>query len=284
MNIHHNTFGGGFMNYSVLSDLSWGSALSLVLNALAAIVALWIGWNLIKIVKKQLRGIFEKTKVDESLRTFLLSLLDLGLKVLLIVSVVGIVGIPTAPFVAVLGAAGLAVGLALQGSLSNFAGGVIILIMKPFKVSDYIESQGYSGTVEEIQIFYTRLVTVDNKTINIPNGTLANSNLTNYSSKDKRRADFKFGVGYESDIEKVKKIIYDILYNHPLTLKDPDPFVRLAEHGESSLNFVARVWCNSGDYWNIHFDVIEQVKIAFDKEGVNIPYPHMDVNVISNKN
>jgi len=272
------------MNYSALSDLSWSSALSLLLNALAAIVALWIGWNLIKIFKKQLRGLFEKTKVDESLRTFLLSLIDLALKVLLIVSVIGIVGIPTAPFVAMLGAAGLAVGLALQGSLSNFAGGVIILIMKPFKVSDYIESQGYSGTVEEIQIFYTRLVTVDNKMINIPNGTLANSNLINYSAKDKRRADFKFGVGYESDIEKVKKIIYDILNNHPLTLKDPEPFVRLAEHGDSSLNFIGRVWCNSSDYWNIHFDVIEQVKIAFDKEGINIPYPHMDVNVINKVN
>jgi len=190
-----------------------------------------------------------------------------------------ILGVPVTSFITILASCGVAIGLALQGSLSNFAGGLMILFFKPFKVGDYIEAAGESGTVSEISVVYTVLLTPDNKKITIPNGTLTNSVIENYSSEATRRVDFTFNTGYECDIEKVKELILKIISEHPAALKEPEPFVRLSAHGESSLTYSARVWCNSEDYWNLYFDTIEAVKNAFDENKISIPYPQIDVHV-----
>ncbi len=180
---------------------------------------------------------------------------------------------------ALFGAAGLAVGLAFQGSLSNFAGGVLILATKPFKVGDYIETNGQSGTVEAVRILYTDLVTVDNKVIRIPNGSLSNASVVNYSEKDTRRVDFQFNAAYEADSTKVISVLTEIVSGHPQALKTPEPFVRMSEHGDSAIGYTVRVWANSADYWTVYFDVIGKVKQRFDEEGLSIPYPQMDVHV-----
>ncbi|SHH71283.1 mechanosensitive ion channel family protein [Clostridium grantii] len=251
-------------------------------DIIVAFIILIIGFKIIKILMKMFKRFLIKIKIDESLYKYLINISEVGLKILLIVVLVNQIGFDTAPFVAVLGTAGLAIGLALQGSLSNFAGGVLILLFKPFKVGDFIEAQGYQGTVNEISIFYTNLNTVDNKKIIIPNGNLSNSSCINYSANDKRRVDITFSVGYESDISKVKQVIKNIVYSHELILKDPEPIIRMIKHDESSINFTTRVWCNTENYWDIYFDLMEQVKTEFDKEGINIPYPHMNITMINN--
>jgi len=246
---------------------------------LLAVLTLLVGLFIIKIFTKLLAKSMEKSKVDETLRGFIKSVSKVVLQLLLYITVASMIGVQMTSFIAVLGAAGLAVGLALQGSLSNFAGGVLILIFRPFNVGDFIEAQGHSGIVKDIQILYTVIHTLDNKKIVIPNGNLSNNSIVNYSANDKRRVDLLFGVGYESDIKKVKEIIEKIAKNHDKILQNPAPFIRLTEHGASSINFVTRLWCNTQDYWDVYFDMTEQVKIAFDKEGINIPYPQMDVHI-----
>jgi small conductance mechanosensitive channel len=251
-------------------------------DIIIACAILIIGFKVIKILMKMFKKFLIKIKIDESLYKYLINISEAILKVLLLVVLVKQIGIDTAPLVAVLGTAGLAIGLALQGSLSNFAGGVLILLFKPFKVGDFIEAQGYQGSVNEISIFYTRLNTVDNKRIIIPNGNLSNSSCINYSANDKRRVDITFSVGYESDITKVKEVIKSVVGEHKLILNEPEPVVRMIKHDESSINFTTRVWCNTSDYWDIYFDLMEQVKIEFDKEKINIPYPHMNITMINN--
>ena len=246
---------------------------------LLAVLTLLVGLFIIKIFTKLLAKSMEKSKVDETLRGFIKSVSKVVLQLLLYITVASMIGVQMTSFIAVLGAAGLAVGLALQGSLSNFAGGVLILIFRPFNVGDFIEAQGHSGIVKDIQILYTVIHTLDNKKIVIPNGNLSNNSIVNYSANDKRRVDLLFGVGYESDKKKVKEIIEKIAKNHDKILQNPAPFIRLTEHGASSINFVTRLWCNTQDYWDVYFDMTEQVKIAFDKEGINIPYPQMDVHI-----
>ncbi|MDD4708184.1 MAG: mechanosensitive ion channel, partial [Firmicutes bacterium] len=233
----------------------------------------------IRWVTKKVDRIIDKKELDATLKPFIKSVISVVLKALLVVAIISILGIETTSFVALFGAAGLAVGLAFQGSLSNFAGGVLILVTKPFKVGDYIEANGHSGTVEAIQILYTDLVTVDNKVIRIPNGSLSNASITNYSEKDTRRVDFQFGAGYEADPAKVVRVLTDIVANHPQALKEPEPFVRMSEHGDSAVIYTVRVWVKAADYWTVHFDVIEKVKQRFDEEGLSIPYPQMDVHV-----
>lgn len=250
---------------------------------LQSIIVFLIGRFLIGKIIIMTEKLFEKENVDKSLHKFLLSLIKVGLQVLLIVTIAQMLGAEMTSFVAIIGSAGLAVGLALQGSLSNFAGGVLILLLKPFKVGDYIEAAGHSGTVNEIQLFYTILKTPDNKNIIIPNSTVSNGSTVNYSANPTRRVDFKFGVGYEADIFKVKEILNRIANQHELVLKDPVHQVALSEHGDSSINFILRIWCKSEDYWTLYFDVMEKVKMEFDKEEINIPYPQMDVHMISNK-
>ena len=245
-----------------------------------AIVTLLVGLALIKGGVKLLSRQLFKSKLDESLKPFIISAVSVGLKLLLVVSVVGILGIPTASFVAILGSFGLALGLAFQGSLSNLAGGVLLLTMRPFKVGDYIEGAGYSGTVKAIQILYTELVTPDNKMIYIPNGNLSNSGIVNYSVNDTRRVDFTFGVGYEVDNHHVLQTLERIVSAHPLILIDPEPFMRLSGHGDSAVDYTVRVWTKAEDYWTVHFDLMEKVKTTFDDEKISIPYPQMDIHAI----
>lgn len=245
-----------------------------------AIVTLLVGLALIKGGVKLLSRQLFKSKLDESLKPFIISAVSVGLKLLLVVSVVGILGIPTASFVAILGSFGLALGLAFQGSLSNLAGGVLLLTMRPFKVGDYIEGAGYSGTVKAIQILYTELVTPDNKMIYIPNGNLSNSGIVNYSVNDTRRVDFTFGVVYEVDNHHVLQTLERIILAHPLILIDPEPFMRLSGHGDSAVDYTVRVWTKAEDYWTVHFDLMEKVKTTFDDEKISIPYPQMDIHAI----
>jgi small conductance mechanosensitive channel len=245
----------------------------------ALIVGLWI----IKAMTNGLGKIMKKKGVDDSLQPFLRSMLGMTLKALLIVSVLGMLGIEMTSFVAILGAAGLAVGMALSGTLQNFAGGVMILIFKPFKIGDVIDAQGYVGSVHEIQIFNTILKTPDNKRIIIPNGGLSNGSMVNFSSEETRRVDWTIGIGYGDSTEKAREVIGKLIASDDRILKDPEPFIAVSELADSSVNFAVRVWVKSADYWGVYFEMNEKVYNTFDKEGLNIPYPQMDVHVHGNK-
>ena len=244
---------------------------------LAAILIRIVGSWAIKLILKGTKKAMEKRDYDVSLKKFLMNLLSWVLKIVLIVVVLGTVGIETTSFAAILASVGLAIGLALQGSLGNFAGGVLIMIFKPIKIGDYIEAQGESGTVKEIGIFTTKLTTPDNKEIIIPNGPLSNGNITNYSVEDTRRVDFTFGVGYDSDIKKTKAVILSVIDSHPLILKEPAAAVNVSELADSSINFFTRVWVKKEDYWSVKFEVMGQTKEALDAAGIDIPYPHIQV-------
>ena len=215
-----------------------------------------------------------KGSYDESLSKFLLNLLNWALKVLLIVVVLGTVGVETTSFAAILAAAGLAVGLALQGSLSNFAGGVLIMIFKPIKVGDLIEAQGALGVVKEIEIFTTKLLSPTNKEVIIPNGTLSNGNITNYSTEGHLRVDLTIGVSYDADIKQTKAVLMNVLTANTQVLQDPAPTVNVSELADSSVNFAVRPWCTVADYWDVYFGITEQCKEALDAAGIEIPYPH----------
>ena len=247
-------------------------------KVLLAIITLIIGLWIIKIVAKAFKKVLGKRKIDKSLESFLVSLVSIILKVLLFISVIGMLGVETTSFVAILAAAGFAIGLALQGSLGNFAGGVLILLFKPFKVGDFIEAQGESGSVKQIQIFNTILTTGDNKRVIIPNGPLSNGNITNYSTEDTRRVDMVFGIGYDDDIKKAKTILEKMVKADSRVLKDKANLVAVGELADSSVNFKVRVWVNSSDYWSVFHDFQENVKLTFDKEGLSIPFPQMDIH------
>ena len=244
-----------------------------------AIIIFVIGLWVIGILTRSFKRILRKRGVDESLSPFLRSLFKNTLLVLLILSVLGVLGIPMTSFVAIVGAAGLAVGLALQGTLQNFAGGVIILILRPFKVGDYVEGGGLSGVVNEIQIFNTILLTPDNVRVIIPNGKLSNENIKNYSAEDTRRVDMVFGIGYEDDIKKAKDILKAILSSNDKVLDDPAPMVVVSELGDSSVNFAVRPWVKNADYWSTYFEIHEAVKKEFDAQGISIPFPQRDVHL-----
>ncbi|MCD4769687.1 MAG: mechanosensitive ion channel, partial [Bacteroidales bacterium] len=249
------------------------------IQLLLAILVLIVGLMVIKSITKGAVKMMTRSNMSESLIPFLKNLISISLKLLLIISVLGMVGIEMTSFIAVLGAAGLAVGLALQGTLQNFAGGVIILLFKPYKVGDYIETQGYAGSVKEIQIFSTILNTPDNKIIIIPNSPIATGSLINYSAQPTRRVDFTFGIGYSNDIDEAKKALLTIVESHDKIFSEPAPFVRVVELADSSVNFAVRVWANSSDYWDVFLDITEQVKKEFDKRGISIPFPQQDVHV-----
>ncbi|HEY8443996.1 MAG TPA: mechanosensitive ion channel family protein, partial [Clostridia bacterium] len=218
-------------------------------------------------------------RMDVSVQSFLRSLLNVTFKLVLLFSIISILGVPLTSIVTLLASAGLAVGLALQGALSNFAGGFMILIFKPFKVGDYIYNGEYEGTVESINVFYTRLLTVDNKAITIPNKIIIDEPITNYSAQDKRRVDLRIRASFDADVELVKKILYDTAYHHPLTLKEPLPFARLHTHGQDAMEYVLRVWTKRTDYWTVYFDLMEQIKKEFEKHGVTIPYQQVSVHI-----
>lgn len=252
-------------------------------NLLLALLTLIIGLWIIKMVMRGIKKSMTKNNIDATLRQFLSSLLSIVLKIMLVISVISMVGIEMTSFVAILAAAGLAVGMALSGTLQNFAGGVMIVLFKPFKVGDFISAQGFSGSVKEIQIFNTILTTPDNKTIIIPNGGLSTGAMTNFSTEPLRRVDFTFGIGYGDDIDKARNIINGLISADPRILKDPAPFVAVSELANSSVNFVVRVWAKSANYWEIFFDMTENVKKAFDKGGISIPFPQTDVHVYKEK-
>lgn len=267
------------MNWQTILDYLIQLATSWGIKLLEALVLLVVGLKLVKWLKKWLKESPKLDKLDSGLRSFLVSFSTIILYALLIIVIASILGIPATSFITILASCGVAVGLALQGSLSNFAGGLMILFFKPFKVGDFIEASGETGIVQEITVVYTVLLTLDNKRVTIPNGGLTNSVIKNYSSEELRRVDLTFNVAYGSDVEQVKELIGKLAAAHPLALKDPAPFVRLSAHGDSALTFTTRVWCKNADYWDVYFDLTEGVKKAFDEKGIQIPYPQMDVHV-----
>ncbi|WP_254224220.1 mechanosensitive ion channel family protein, partial [Clostridioides difficile] len=264
---------GGIME----SLLEWATTSGVKL--IIGILILSIGFKIIKKFVNHVMLLLSKRDIDLTLRRFLKSLLLSVLKVAVIIIVLEYWGMSLSSFAAVIASAGVAIGLALQGSLSNFAGGFIILLIRPFKVGDYVEAAGHGGTVEQIGLFYTQLVTPDNKQILIPNGSVSNDSLINYSAKNTRRVDLTFSVGYEDDILHVRRVLKDIVNNHKLIINEPEPFIGVVEHGDNAIKFATRVWCKTEDYWTIYLDLLEEVKVRFDEEGITIPYPKMDLTV-----
>ncbi len=236
---------------------------------------IWIiGSWVIKKVLKQTNKLMDKKGYDKSLQKFLMNLLSWTFKIVLIITILGVLGIETTSFAAILASAGLAIGLALQGSLANFAGGVLIMIFKPFKIGDLIEAQGELGVVKEIEIFTTKINSPENKEIIIPNGTLSNGNITNYSTEGLLRVNLTIGIGYDEDIKTAKAVLLKVLTDNPQVLNDPAPTVNVSELADSSVNFAVRPWATTADYWDVYFGTLENCKIALDKAGIEIPYPH----------
>lgn len=244
-----------------------------LLAVILLLVGLWAIKFFLKLFEKNIQGKFERT-----LTGFLVSITRAILMILLFISIASTIGLEVASFVVVLGAASFALGFALQGSLANFAGGVLLLIFRPFSAGDMIEVDGHKGKVMEIEILYTILSSPDNKKIYVPNGNVATNSITNYSALDKRRVDLSFGVGYDDDIQDVKRVLNEVVKAHELIMDEPAPTIRLAEHAGSSLNFDVKVFVKTSDYWSVYYDLHEQVKEEFDKAGFNIPYPQMDVH------
>ncbi|WP_367755662.1 mechanosensitive ion channel domain-containing protein [Flavobacterium sp. WC2421] len=261
-----------------ITDFGFEYAPKLIGGILVLLVGLWVT----KIITKSVGKSLGKSKIDQSLVPFLRSLTNIILKVLVAITVMGMIGIQMTSFVAIIGAAGLAIGMALSGTLQNFAGGVIILILKPFKIGDFIEAQGYVGTVKEISIFATMLNTPDKKLVIIPNGPLSTGPLTNFSAEPLRRVDWTFGIAYGDDIENFKRAMNDFITEDTRILKDPAPFIGLAALADSSVNFTVRVWVDGPDYWNVFFEMNEKVYTKFADYKLNIPFPQMDVHVHNN--
>ena len=241
---------------------------------LVALAILIIGLFVIKILVKTSRNLMKKRGIDATLQKFLGDLISWTLKLLLFITVIAKLGVETASFAAIIAAAGLAVGLALQGSLGNFAGGVLIMIFKPFKIGDLVEAQGEIGVVKEIEIFTTKLTGLSNREIIIPNGILSNGNIVNYTTEGTRRVDLVIGVSYDADIKKTKEVLMDVLTSNSKVLKDPTPGVTVLELADSSVNFAVRPWCKTEHYWDVYFEATEAAKLALDKAGIEIPYPH----------
>ena len=262
----------------IIKNLSVKSS-DLLVKVILALIVMIIGYRIVNALEKRLKKPGKFSRLDASVISFIISFITIALKILLMIIVLSIVGVPMASLVTIVGSCAVAIGLALQGGLSNIAGGLMILIFKPFKVGDFINSNGMEGTVKSITMFYTTLVTVDNKVIQLPNGNLSNSNITNYSANEKRRVDINLSVSYSSDIDKVKKVINDVINKHKLILEDEDKFVRLTKHDESALVFTLRVWALTKDYWTVYFDLLEDIKKEFDKNGIEIPFNQLDVHM-----
>lgn len=254
-------------------------AVEIAFKILYALLIYFIGRWLIRRVQKILIRIFEKREVDPSLRIFLLHLVRITLVLFLIITIVGVLGISTTSFVALFASAGLAIGMALSGTLQNFAGGVMILLQKIYRVGDYIEAQGQSGTVKEIRLFNTLLNTADNKTIIIPNGTISSSIINNYSKEKTRRVDWTFGIAYGNDYDLAKATLAKMLADDPRVKHDPASLIALNSLGESSVNIVVRAWVNASDYWGLYFDLNEKVYKTFPEKGLNIPFPQLSVHL-----
>ena len=265
----------------IISTLS-GWALNTGIKIVIALVILFISFRIIKSISRKIAKKGESDKYDKTIMKTLSYVVNIGAKTIVLVCLIGYLGIDTSGITALIASLGVCIGLAVNGAVSNLAGGVLILVTRPFKIDDYIEAQGVSGTVEDIHMICTKIRTPDNKVIYIPNGSLSNGNIINYSEKDTRRVDFTFDIAYESDYKKAKDLIYDIISSHELTLDTPEPFVRMSEHGDSAIIITARVWVKSADYWTVNFDVLEAVKAAFDENGIEVPYNQLAVHVKNN--
>lgn len=249
------------------------------LKLIASAIVFIVGRFLIKLLIKALRNGKIGQKMEPTASHFLLNFISIALYVILAVTIIGIMGVPMASVVAAIASAGVAIGLALQGSLSNLAGGIMILLFHPFRVDHFIETAGFSGTVKDIDIFYTVLHTPDNKVVTIPNGTIMSSSIINYSINDTRRVDLVFSVAYGTDADKVKAILLEEAGKHELALKDPEPFCRLTKQAESSLDFTLRVWVKKDDYWQVNFDLLESIHARFEEEKIEIPFNQIDVHM-----
>jgi len=265
------------MEHLVDKLIAWGTLYGMKIVAAVAILVIGkilTGW-IAKLIGKTMR----KRNVDETLCSFITNFTKFLLLTFVILAAIGALGIQTTSFIAVLGAAGLAIGFALQGSLSNFASGVMLIVFRPFKAGDYVEAGGTAGIVEEIHIFNTVLKTPDNRKVIVPNAKVTGDNIINYSAKDMRRVDLVFGIGYGDDLKKAKTVLEKILSDDKRVLKDPTPTVGVLELGDSSVNFAVRPWVKTAEYWNVYFDITEKVKLTFDAEGISIPFPQTDVHV-----
>ena len=271
------------MSFQAFIDMLFAKATDLFLKLLAAAIILVVGRFLVKWVMKILAKTKFAKNTDATVVRVLFNFISAGLYVLLAVTVVGILGVPMASLVALIASAGVAIGLALQGALSNLAGGIMIMILRPFHIGNFVEIDGVSGTVKDVGIFYTVINTGDNKVITIPNGNVMANSITNYSKNDTRRVDLVFGVAYGSDVERVKAILLEEADKHELALKDPAPFARLTEQADNSLDFTLRVWANAGDFWTVKLDLLESINKRLEEEGIEIPYNQLDVHIKNEK-
>lgn len=250
--------------------------ISIVIMIVSFSIINWLGK---KIAKRADKKVESNKKIDKTIYRTLSYVAKVGLKVLVVIALIGYVGIDTSAITALIASLGVGIGLAINGTLSNLAGGILILITRPFKDDDYIDACGYSGTVEDIRICHTKLRTTDNKVIYLPNGKLSTSEIVNYSEKDLRRVDLTFSISYSDDFEKAKKVIEEVWNQNELILKDPAPSVRVSAQSASSIDLTAKVWCKNEDYWTVNFDMLEQVKTAFDQNGIQIPFNQLDVHI-----
>ena len=267
----------------ITKALNWVTdfALSTGIDILVAILVIIVGFKVGKWIIKVITKTKGFSKIEPSAQTFIKSALNITFKTLVLLCAIGILGVDTSGFVAVVGSIGIAIGLAMQGSLSNVAGGLMILIFHPFKVGSFINAAGVSGTVKEITILYTLLDTPDNVRVLVPNGELANATVSNYSVNDTRRVDLKFGVGYGTNIKKCLEVLNEMCLAHELVLKDPAPFVKVSSYDDSAISITVRVWVNAGDYWTVNFDLLDRAKDLFDQNGIEIPFPQLDVHLDS---
>jgi len=267
------------MNWQSLlnSVVTWATTAGVRL--LIALILMFITFKIINYIGKRIENSAEKKNADKTIMRTVAYIFMLGMKIVVTICLVGFVGIDTSGLTALVASFGVCIGLAVNGALSNLAGGVLIILTRPFRIDDYIEAQGFSGTVEDIHITNTKLRTPDNKTIYIPNGALSSGAVVNYSMRDTRRVDEVFSISYAQDFKKAKEILSEVYESHPLVLKDPAPFIRVSEHAASSINITTRVWVKSEDYWTVKFDMLEAVKERFDAEGIEIPFNQMDVHI-----
>lgn len=245
---------------------------------LIALVLLIIGFKIVNMCNKKLLKSRAMARLDGTTGRFVCNILGIVFKVIIGITALAVLGVPMTSIITVVGSCGLAIGLALQGSLANIAGGFIILILKPFATGDFITMGDVSGTVEEIGIFHTKILTVDNKRVIVPNSTISNATLTNVSALKQRRVDLTFNASYSDDINKVESVLLSVCEKHEKVLSDPAPFARLSAHKDSALEYTVRAWCATADYWDVYFDLIKDVKIAFNENGISVPYPQVDVH------
>ena len=249
------------------------------IKLIIGLIVLFITFKVVNFIAKRLQRRLDKKNVDKTIANVTVKALKIVLKIMMFLLFLGYVGIETAGIGTIIGSVSVCIGLAVQGSLSNFAGGIVILVMRPFKLGDFIEAQGHSGTVTDIKMFYTYLNTPDNKVVMIPNGTLGNGDIINYSKEEERRVDLVFSVDYSTDLKLAKEIIEKEIENHQLILKDKGYFVRLGEMAASSLDIKTRVWVKNADYWTVYFDLLENVKKKFDENNISVPFNQLDVHI-----